>query len=221
MPYNINPPCLAGQKTNITWQFPGQAQKSTDLGDDYNVSISIPSSAPRVNAIISADITLALEDGHDPNFAPPSGVQQRQDTVFRVRTLPANVTVNTFTALPAGELPRQYRFECTKYSSATGSSKQTDQVVLGAESYSGIYITSFSNIVVTLSSPTSNNPQINYEFRVFKNNQVVLTDTGSAQPNVTYTCGVGCPSNTCDVLCGNTICCYNSDGISVFNYPNT
>jgi hypothetical protein len=30
-----------------------------------------------------------------------------------------------------------------------------------------------------------------------------------------------CPPNTCDVLCGNTICCYGADGISVFNYPNT
>jgi hypothetical protein len=30
-----------------------------------------------------------------------------------------------------------------------------------------------------------------------------------------------CPPNTCDVLCGNTICCYDSEGISVFSFPST
>ncbi|MGL5078540.1 MAG: hypothetical protein ACRDBG_22305 [Waterburya sp.] len=28
-----------------------------------------------------------------------------------------------------------------------------------------------------------------------------------------------CPPNTCEVECGNTICCYGSDGISVLNFP--
>jgi hypothetical protein len=32
---------------------------------------------------------------------------------------------------------------------------------------------------------------------------------------------LSCPPGTCDVLCGNTICCYGSNGVSVFNYPNT
>lgn len=37
MPYNVNPACPTGQKTNITWQFPGQTAKTNDQGDDYKV----------------------------------------------------------------------------------------------------------------------------------------------------------------------------------------
>lgn len=29
----------------------------------------------------------------------------------------------------------------------------------------------------------------------------------------------GCPENTCEVICGNTVCCYNSDGESVESFP--
>lgn len=36
----------------------------------------------------------------------------------------------------------------------------------------------------------------------------------------TYTCGSsGCPENTCEVTCGDTICCYGSDGIAVSSFP--
>lgn len=56
-------------------------------------------------------------------------------------------------------------------------------------------------------------------FKVFLGQQETLSITRPTCPQAEVL-GV-CPPNTCDVLCGNTICCYNSDGISVSNYPNT
>lgn len=30
-----------------------------------------------------------------------------------------------------------------------------------------------------------------------------------------------CPDGTCEVICGNTICCYGSDGVAIASFPNT
>jgi hypothetical protein len=57
-------------------------------------------------------------------------------------------------------------------------------------------------------------------FKVFLGQQETLNITQSTCPQAEIVTNQ-CPPNTCDVLCGNTICCYNADGISVFNYPNT
>ena len=42
-------------------------------------------------------------------------------------------------------------------------------------------------------------------------------------PTVYTSCVVTnvCPENTCEVICGDTICCYGSDGISVDSFPVT
>lgn len=56
-------------------------------------------------------------------------------------------------------------------------------------------------------------------FKAYKGSILVVNRTQQSCPEVEYF--DQCPPNTCEVLCGNTICCYNSEGISVFNYPNT
>jgi hypothetical protein len=54
-------------------------------------------------------------------------------------------------------------------------------------------------------------------FKVFSGQTTILNLTYTTCPEVEI---AGCPPNTCDVLCGNTICCYGSDGVSVLNFPN-
>lgn len=58
-------------------------------------------------------------------------------------------------------------------------------------------------------------------FTAYKNGQQVYRQQQASCPLVQCVSAQQCPPNTCDVLCGNTICCYNSEGISVFNYPNS
>jgi hypothetical protein len=42
---------------------------------------------------------------------------------------------------------------------------------------------------------------------------------GSSPPAYAVSCGIEtCPPNTCQVDCGTHYCCYNSQGISIFNY---
>jgi hypothetical protein len=55
-------------------------------------------------------------------------------------------------------------------------------------------------------------------FKVFSGQTTILNLTYASCPEVEI---AGCPPNTCDVLCGNTICCYGADGVSVLNFPNT
>jgi hypothetical protein len=55
--------------------------------------------------------------------------------------------------------------------------------------------------------------------RVFEQGQLVHSQTFTTCPEAEIVTNQ-CPPNTCDVLCGNTICCYGADGVSVFNYPN-
>jgi len=49
--------------------------------------------------------------------------------------------------------------------------------------------------------------------------QLVYSETRLRCPSVSYYTPVNtCPPNTCRVDCGTRYCCYNSQGISVFNY---
>lgn len=57
-----------------------------------------------------------------------------------------------------------------------------------------------------------------YIFTVTKNGQVVYQETREEIPEVEIL-GDGCPPDTCEVTCGDTICCYNSEGISVHDFP--
>lgn len=55
-------------------------------------------------------------------------------------------------------------------------------------------------------------------FKVFKEGEEIYRRTHLSCPEVGEV-GEGCPEGTCEVECGDTICCYGSDGISVFNFP--
>lgn len=56
-----------------------------------------------------------------------------------------------------------------------------------------------------------------YEFRGYKNGELILTDTGYGEPTVQVDCSQ-CPPNSCEVDCGNHVCCYNSQGKVVYSY---
>ncbi len=60
----------------------------------------------------------------------------------------------------------------------------------------------------------------NITFQVKDNGTVVYNRTANTVPVITTECVSegGCPPDTCEVDCGTHICCYNSEGISVFNY---
>ena len=54
---------------------------------------------------------------------------------------------------------------------------------------------------------------------VKKGSEVVDAVSFSNQPTITAGCtGQQCPPDTCEVDCGTYVCCYNSQGISTFNY---
>ena len=55
-------------------------------------------------------------------------------------------------------------------------------------------------------------------FRVTKEDSQVLILSKGVCPEVEMI-SEECPENTCEVECGDTICCYGSDGVSVFNFP--
>ena len=57
-------------------------------------------------------------------------------------------------------------------------------------------------------------------FLVKNNGSPVYSRTSNTIPAIATECRANqCPPDTCEVECGSTICCYNSQGISVFNFP--
>ena len=57
------------------------------------------------------------------------------------------------------------------------------------------------------------------KFTVYSGDQVVFERTNSVCPEVEE--ANQCPEDTCEVTCGDTICCYGSDGVSVANFPRS
>ena len=59
-------------------------------------------------------------------------------------------------------------------------------------------------------------------FVAFKGPQYVFGRTNEeACPEVEVIEDSQCPEGTCEVTCGDTICCYGSDGIAVTSFPRT
>lgn len=58
-------------------------------------------------------------------------------------------------------------------------------------------------------------------FEVKNQGVLIYTRTDRSIPNISTYCqgNQQCPENTCEVICGDTICCYNSEGISVESFP--
>jgi hypothetical protein len=59
--------------------------------------------------------------------------------------------------------------------------------------------------------------KIGTTLRIFQGLNQVFVRTEPYEPEYVEVID-GCPPNTCPVLCGNGVCCYNSNGISVSSY---
>lgn len=56
------------------------------------------------------------------------------------------------------------------------------------------------------------------KFTVFdENKEIIYSELQDVCPEVKKI-GKECPDDTCKVICGNTVCCYNSEGISVESF---
>lgn len=230
MPYNVNPPCPAGQKTVINWQFPGQALKTNNQGDDYHVYYGVSAIAQRAAVTIVWNANQFRSDGSGGScYNSQSILEPNQGSILfnNVRELPVN-PLDLFVPEPTSYGDGQpvyvpgytpgWQLDVKTYASATNNTPTITTRYQGRTD-SSCYITPGTLRNVAYIFQPSNS--VNYVVDIYKNGQIVATDSGSNLPTVTWQCGQQCPPNTCDVLCGNTICCYNDQGISVFNYPNT
>jgi hypothetical protein len=215
MPFNVNPPCPVGQKTKINWQFPGQAAKINDVGDDYKV-YQKPGQCLGVSySIIYNFIEIAGKTILGPRTRTISSSGRRV-----VSGDTGNYTINSlyYPGSPTQdpyythvETLQLFADGTPRYASATLTTSRYSGAVPGSISYT-----------ITRSDGLPDNCG-NWVIDIYKNGQVIATDSGSSPPTVSHQCITPnqCPPNTCDVLCANTICCYGADGLSVFSYPNT
>ena len=58
-------------------------------------------------------------------------------------------------------------------------------------------------------------------FEVFLDGETVFNRTSSSCPEIKQLKEETCPNDTCEVTCGDIICCYDSNGISVANFPRS
>lgn len=65
--------------------------------------------------------------------------------------------------------------------------------------------------------------QENVTLLIKNNGELIYSRTASIAPTVTTECVAfqQCPPNTCEVICSDTICCYNSNGIAVESFTKT
>lgn len=231
MPYNINPPCLAPQKTNITWQFPGQAQKSTDAGDDYKVYqksgqcsgikyIVKGRSATNGASYCGASWQTSPALVNSWTVEIPGKIKGIKEILYQTR--------NRFQTKPDGTCDSKtvvgtigFYFSYIDYDGLTNPYASLGSLIYFYENHLGAGTSVIDSIKRKDNLPDTCG---NWVIDIYKNGSVIQSDEGGLSlPSVSWNCQSinQCPPNTCDVLCGNTICCYNSDGISVFNYPNT
>lgn len=83
---------------------------------------------------------------------------------------------------------------------------------------------SYQPILYSFSSPVHWHEvytyQASYRLRIFQGNVQVFERTELYQPQYVEIIGkLSCPTNTCPVKCGDQVCCYGSDGVSVTNFP--
>jgi hypothetical protein len=227
MPFNVNPPCASGTQTAITWQFPGQTQKSSAAGDDYRVYYGVSPSASRVSVNIVWNASLFRSDGlSSPCYNVNSYLEPNRRSVLinRVRELPLN-PVDLFVQEPtyiSNGTPvyvpgyfKGWKLDVKTYSTFTGSTPNITTVYQGVDDPDCYIVPGSLRNVAYIPLPSNG---LKFVIDIYKNGAVIATDSGDATPVVTYKCGVTCPPNTCEVDCGTYVCCYGSDGISVFNY---
>jgi hypothetical protein len=228
MPFNVNPPCPNGIQTTITWQFPGQTQKSNTQGDDYRLSASIAANKSReiVDIVWSSAIEPFQAGFTCSNLIKNQWIAPNQSGLV-ITNFKSISSVNPDSLL----IPNDYYFngsfirrpsygiDFETYNTSTGTqfSSRHANVDPGSTNCCFVRGTLSNFAIIPRSFPTN----FRYVIEILKNGAVVASDTGNSQPMVTYQCGATCPPNTCNVVCGNTICCYGADGISVLNFPNT
>lgn len=229
MPYNINPPCPSGQKTRIIWQFPGNVQKTYDEGDDYQVFINVKSTCSRIGYYYRFCSDLIGTNGDPPyNYQKwqlePCQAGGLLTAVKRVPLLTAANFIPVYGPANshASDKIWSYKISYEAYNSASGTSSFI-KTVNATNDHTGDAFVPGTLRSIRLEPRTDINPScLTYDLEIYKNGAVVQTDLGSANPTISYQCLFDqCPPDTCEVECGDTICCYNNQGISTFNYPKS
>jgi hypothetical protein len=75
---------------------------------------------------------------------------------------------------------------------------------------------SFSELSAVVNDENNGCYPAGFEFRVYSDNQLTHSEIRDGCPMAEL--AEGCPPDTCEVVCGDTMCCYNSQGISVSNF---
>lgn len=214
MPYNVNPSCSQGLKTLIKWQFPVQPQRQNDQGDDYKV---YRKPGQCLNAIYRITYTFQKVG----NFGDMRG-QSTRTVSYPVGTRVVTGDTGVYTLnrdyLLYGNSRYPFIATATARLQLPTGTFEDKQVSLTADPYSGAVPGTISHVISRVGGLSDNCG--NYIVDIYKNGQIIQSDEGGQQPPVvTWECvGDQCPPNTCEVECGNTICCYNNQGISVLNF---
>jgi hypothetical protein len=213
VPYNINPPCPSGGNAEITFKVANQSGSIVKTnGDDYRIITEVIPSRSQYKSTVSwvpahkAGIQFPVVSKEI--FVPGAMTGER---VYDRQLLPGytfEVTRNAF-------LRREDNSDTATLGDWNLVTFHYGNIV--AAKIGSINFSNFEKTNATYSGYTKHTAEI------YKNGVLIgsFFRTGAETISATWKCINQCPPNTCDVLCGNTICCYNSDGISVFNYPNT
>ncbi|WP_146132208.1 hypothetical protein [Pleurocapsa sp. CCALA 161] len=167
----------------------------------------------------------------DGNSAPCYNVDSYKEpnrrSVFinNIREVPVN-PVDLFVPEPtyvsngrpvyvAGYTPG-WKLDVKTYAASTTSISTITTVYQGRDDQSCYIVPGSLRNVAYVFTPSSS---VKYVIDIYKNGAVVASDAGDLSPTVSYQCITQqCPPDTCEVDCGTHVCCYNSQGISVFNY---
>jgi hypothetical protein len=222
MPYNVNPPCPVEQKTLIQWSFPYSSSGETLEGDDY-ITGRMPGQCwgeYRITMDAQLRVVHYVNNAIAASKDVPTRLTMTPPRTARIRNpwnpvYPAQLT----SGLIAGLIAKYgYGWATASNPSGLGTTPFADYRE-APWSPAGYVPGSESNIVITKIN-TGADDCGGYGIAIFKNKQIIIEENGRSFPaNVNWECVTNqCPSNTCEVDCGNTICCYNSQGISVFSY---
>jgi hypothetical protein len=211
--------------------IPRETQKSTDLGDDYKV-YQKPGQCPGVayivkgrsarNGLAYCGSASALNPASVSSWTVeiPNKIKGIKKILYETRPryqTRANGTCNTI--VTQGTIG--FYFSYIDYEGLTNPYTSPGSLIYFYENWLSAELSVIDSI--NRKDNLADNCG-NWIIDIYKNGSVIQSDEGGLLlPSVSWNCQSinQCPPNTCDVLCGNTICCYNSDGISVFNYPNT
>lgn len=208
MPYTVIPPCSSGSNAKITYQFSGQSSV-VYYAEDYLITRK-DLGVDRVEHFV----TVSYVPMH-----PVSGVTYDRMTYTTKLSSPF-----------IGGLQENSRAEYYGHPVVdVVSMRTTQQNGLPDWNYFSFrefpWLPSFAmagSITVSIGSPTGVVDPGWFESKIaFYKNGLEIHSSIELNKTITavWECStVTCPFDTCPVDCGSQICCYNSQGISVFNY---